>query len=279
MSLINDALKRAAEADKQRSQGARRTGSRGPKGPEALAPAIQPEALQPAPQRRLEFLLSKTFGLVMLIVVLSCVGAFFIHSWWTSSSQTAQQILPAVTGSPEGMIVKTEEDETDPIVVEGNESGEQIEKKPQESEPVTPSKVQTNGRVALVPALSPTVAVKPPEQPVVDRAAKGSNSVVLPNPPAPKVASTNLIARVPIKPTPSAPVRIEKAPPKKASEVKFPEISVGGIIIKKNSATAYINGKMLNIGSTIDGAELVEISLHYVTFKMNGAEMKFFIAQ
>ena len=309
MSLINDALKRAAEADKRHKGGSRRrSGPRGPKGPEALGGPIEP--MQPVRRRRAGFLFSPTFGVAMLIVILGCVGAFFIHSWWNSRPRFVLQNLPPGVDPLEAMIVETKPKKsgTEKKLIIVTEDGMKVPIAKKQEEPLTkkseseatPAKKTAvppppkqavvkpvgiaSGPVSKPPTNAPPAAPtilqvtgvegsKTPDQVAAEKAARLTNSVTLTN-----ASLTNAIAMKGTNGTPAAPVPIMAAKPKKPG-IEFPAIKVGGIFIKKDSAIAYVNGKTLAIGDLIEDAELVEISVQYVTFAMKGTEKKYFLAQ
>lgn len=317
MSLINDALKRAAEADKRHQGGGRRRGGpRGPKGPEALGGPIEP--MKPVRRRRVGFLFSPAFGLVMLVVILCCVAAFFIHSWWNSRPRFVLQNLPPGVDPLEAMIVETkpkkavQEKKLIVVTEEGAQvaSAEQTKNgKTAETQEPAP-KTGTEPTVASIATGSTNATEKPvpptaPEKPVRTARAPVSRAPTNDAPSAPTLlkvttvegsktaeqvaaeqaalrTNTTTAARAVVagatNSPPEAPITIVAAKPKK-EEVEFPPIKLGGIFIKKDSAIAYVNGKTLSIGDEIEGAELVEITVQYVTFALNGAKKKYYLAQ
>jgi hypothetical protein len=299
MSLINDALKRAAEADKRQQGSRRRSGPRGPKGPEALGPPIEPVVAKRP--RRVGFLFSPTFGLLMLIVILACVGAFFIHSWWTSRLRFVLQHLPPGVDPLEAMIVETRVKHKGGgkkmIVVSEKGATRQVAKKTDAPDPkALPAEPKTEP-AAIKPKVKP-VAIKPkaeppatkilqvtpveggktPEEVAADAKARLANAMAPTNVVATNIGSTNNAVMVATNRAAGGPVQIMPGKPKLAA-AEFPEIQLGGIIIKKDSAIAYVNGKTLAMGDTVKGAELVEISLRWVIFEMKGIERKFYLAE
>lgn len=106
MSLINDALKRASEAEKRHAglsssgPGVRPSGRRGPKGPEALGPPMKV-----VPKRRREPMISSALGIAIIAICLAVIGGKLIYGWWTSRPQFALRNLPPGVDPLEAMIV------------------------------------------------------------------------------------------------------------------------------------------------------------------------------
>jgi len=106
MSLINDALKRASEAEKRHAglsssgPGVRPSGRRGPKGPEALGPPMKV-----APKQRREPMISSALGVAIIAICLAVIGGKLIYGWWTSRPQFALRNLPDGVDPLEAMIV------------------------------------------------------------------------------------------------------------------------------------------------------------------------------
>jgi len=80
MSLINDALKRAAEAEKR--QTGSRSRRRAPKGAEELGPMVH---AKPVKSRRDMLAITPAFGLIMLIIMMAGLSSFLLHKWWTQN--------------------------------------------------------------------------------------------------------------------------------------------------------------------------------------------------
>ncbi|MGB0579122.1 MAG: hypothetical protein ACPGVU_05405 [Limisphaerales bacterium] len=319
MSLINDALKRAAEAEK-RQTGTRHPRRRGPKGAEALGPMTH---TKPVKSRRDMLSISPAFGLIMLIILMGGLSAFLLHSWWAKHGRNN-----TVGKTLEDMII------TDPRLTQNRPSSPIVvtEKGVKSDDSQTNGVVTTNNNaVSIAPATTVvhntatnSAAVSPPTSatnalPPTPLLATANPATTQPKLPAPATqpATTNS-APIPVKlptpdPTPSGPVIVRpRAPegPKTRDQinadlaareramnttigspvtteptsvekptVEFPEIAVRAIIIKQNSGSADVNGKIVSMGDLVGGAELVEVRAEFIVFEMKGDRRKYYIAQ
>lgn len=286
MSLINDALKRASEAEKRRA-GIRPGGRRGPKGPEALGPPIEP-VKKPKPS-----LLSRSdFWTAMFTFVLVTVSAAFFYSWWKARPKKFVLHVPPGKDRLEMMIIqkpkKEQPDQAGPLVVneEGNITG--VESGSSTNNAATTNTTTVTNLVSASPTNPPPIA------------AATTNSIVrsIPDvdprtrPTKPKVAETNAPTLLkPIElPSTTAPdgskgeivkdgsdtMKDEpKTKPKK--QKPFPEIDLRGIVLMKTNAVAFLNGRTIRVGEHVEGAELVEIGIDYVKLDHEGQVRQFYL--
>ncbi len=235
MSLINDALKRANEAQKNRP-------TAGP-----LGAPLQPAD---APMRR-----GSNGGtnwspvlIPAVIVVLLALGFWFIRSGLLNKS--SQQPVVAVTApvpppavvapvapvpAPAPAAPKAPEKPVPYIAKSGVKVSTEVVTRELPPEPVfTPTPVTIE-----VPAPSPVVVVEPKTEPVVT-----------------------------VAPTPQPPVtKVEPVTPPKPA---FPELKLQGIFYRLNNPTALISGKNVHIGDLVQGAKVVAIERASVTLEFKG---------
>jgi len=297
MSLINDALKRASEAEKRRA-GIRPGARRGPKGPEALGPPIEP-VKKPTPS-----LLSRPdFWSAMFTFVLVAVSCAFFYSWWKSRPKKFVLHVPPGKDRLEMMIKqkpkKKEPEETGPLVVgdDGKVAG---------MENAAATNLVTTNSIALTnapPAATNAMAVRPTNN--IVSPTEHTNTIVNVGPDVdprtgplkPKATDTNaptLLKPValPATTTPDGtngeivttpgPDKMkggEEPVTKPKKEKPFPEIALKGIVLMKTNAVAFVNGRTIRVGEHVNGAELVEIGVDYVKLDHEGQVRQFFIAQ
>ncbi len=261
MSLINDALKRAAE-----SQGQAQTRPRGPKGVEDL-----PVPMTPAASRERPAWLSAA-GIGLLIVALLSASGFFFAKWW-KERQSWQPY--AETPPDEGPAANAVDKAKAPPNAKQTQT---VTKAPPVTPPaVTNPPVKTNVTVAITPPTTP-VTPEPPTpkatNPVVSVAVNPPPTPPT-NPPAVVKVETNQIPVVPppVKPTPP-PVTPDTA---KVAAVEFPDLKLQGIIRGKKKTTAVVNGKTLSLGDRIDGAFLLKIDQESVTFEKGSVRKELFL--
>ncbi len=247
MSLINDALKRASEAQKQQAS----PGPRGPKGPEALPPpvsAVGPRSRQP---------FMPAVGLGAVVVVLFSLSIFFFYKYWQGNAE------PDV---PEGMDMLESR-----IISEADYNdfppGQGPVRVAKATTPPTPSTSPKSNSVVTTPApvTNAVVSVTPPRPPVQPKTTPSPKSV--------QVAITN-----PIEP-PAPDVRrpAVKPPATGDATAEFPELRLQGIIFRRKNPSAFINGKTLYVGDLIGSAELIEIDIQFVMFELGGERKKLFL--
>ena len=295
MSLINEALKRASEAQVQTSEppSGAPARSRAPKGVNDLPMPMMPVA---APSRVVWL---PVVGIGLIIFLLLTASGFFFWKWWEERRAwvpyaetppdpepeapvgpvTIRPTLPkeppkvAATNPPVAVvpsvpIVPPAPPTTNPPVVT----------------PLNPPPVVPPPKVALVPLPPPTptppsvAIVPPPVAPVIP--------VPPTNPPVVRVAVntlTNSPSPVPpptvrVPPTvPPATTKKGDPPVVKVAEVQFPDLKLQGIIKGKKKVTVLVNGKTITLGDRIDGATLMKIDSESVVFEKSGAHREVYV--
>ncbi len=258
MSLINDALKRANEAQKKRT----------PSGP--LGVPLQPvHSLKP--QRSLLPVV------VFPIVLLAVLGGAF----WLISSGLKSQPKPAETVPPPSVPVSK------PAPVARVEAPVVKPPEPKHTAPPAPVVVEHPAAV-MKPAPPVTVATAPKPKPAV------VTPPVEPKPVAPVAPVATVIKPVVVE-SPSKPVEVAMIPkPTPPPEVPvahvepaatpapapavttpepaaaFPDLKLQGIFFRLSKPSVLISGRTLYVGEKVMGAKVVEIDRLNVTMEFNG---------
>lgn len=241
MSLINDALKRANEAQKNRP-------TAGP-----LGAPLQPAD---APPRRSSSGTNWSAVLIpVVVVVLLALSFWFIRAGL--QSKPAEQPIVAVTAPvpqppvapvaptpppapvavPAPVAPKAPEHPTTFVSKSGIKVNTEVVTREMPVEPkFEPSPVKIE-----VPEPTPTVAVAPAPTPTPEPTVTPA--------PQPVVAKTEPV--VPPKPT-------------------FPELKLQGIFYRLNNPTALISGKNVHVGELVQGVKVMAIERNSVTLEMKG---------
>ncbi len=266
MSLINDALKRANQAQKQ-------------KPPEREdRPKLAP--LQPVENARPGFDWSRLLLPAVLGVVLMAAGAF-LWSWATSrhgsgavteAAKAPTEVKPVVapeptkpaaetatTGKPvikisTNVVVRTPPPVTKPVEVASAPSA------PSATPPATAVAPPAPVAVSKAPEPTPVASSTPaPVQAPVAASAPATTTAVETTPPAATIAP---------KPTPPSP---PPAPPKP----EFPQIKIQGIAFRRTNPSVYINGKSWYVGDVVQGAHITKIERLSVFMEFQGETREF----
>ena len=270
MSLINDALKRAAESQGQ-AQNQAQTRPRGPKGIEDLPVPMTPVGARERPAWL------PVVGIGLVILVLLGASGFFFAKWW--KERHAWQPY-AETPPDEDPATNKVAMLTPPVTV----------KAPPVTPPATtnpPVKIDVAVAVTLPPpaqTTNPVVAVVVPPSKLPDPVVPPP--IVTPPPPVtpPIVAKVETNSTPPVIPPVKPPPLI--VPPDttkkgddhtKVAAVEFPELKLQGIIRGKKKTTAVVNGKTLSLGDRIEGAVLLKIDLESVTFEKGSVRKELFL--
>ncbi|MEQ2010327.1 MAG: hypothetical protein ABMA26_26370 [Limisphaerales bacterium] len=275
MSLINDALKRAAESQGQ-AQAQAQARPRGPKGIEDLPVPMTPVSARERPAWL------PVLGIGLLAVALLGASGFFFAKWW--KEQKAWQ--PYVETPPD-------DDPATNAVAQGKSPPDTKQAKANTKlPPVTPPAatnpvVKTNVEVAVVPPPKPVIPEPPapkatnPVVPVVVPPSTQPDPVVpktVVNPPPPVTPPTNpppVVIPPPVKPP--ADTAKKAGDHTKLAAVEFPELKLQGIIRGKKKTTAIVNGKMLSLGDRLEGAFLLKIEQESVTFEKGSVRRELFL--
>lgn len=308
MSLINEALKRASEAQAaDQPPGAAPPRSRAPKGVADLPMPMLPTA---APARS-EWL--PVVGIGLVIFLLLTTSGFFFWKWWEERKawqpyaetqpdpeDPAKQPLikptlvstspPPVTVSkaPKPPLVATNAPSANlPPTVIARPTVPATNPVPV-IPPVTPVPVPPAVAAVKPPTVStsaPPVAVVPPT--VVPAPPAVSPPVTNPPPTAVVQVAMNTGTNAPPQPAPP-PIRVPPTPTldskKKAdppapsvAEVEFPDLKLQGMIKGKKKVTVLVNGKTITLGDRIEGATLTRIENESVVFEKSGARRELFL--
>ena len=317
MSLINDALKRASEAEKRHAglsssgPGVRRSGRRGPKGPEALGPPIKA-----APKRRRGPAISPALAMGIIALCLAIIGGKLVHNWWSSRDRFVLRNLPDGVDPLEAMIVQKKKSPEEKGILHVSATGVELTQSSKSKEAT--NNVSMNVAAALTNAIptpsvtnlsAPTVvktnvvtATTNDASPAIPSVPKAKGPVMNPTPVVPKPPAKTLIVaesnpgsrstkalKTALNPNTTDPRTgpVTTAPASKnnfdgtmktvGAEAEFPAIQLQGIIITKSKATAFVNNKTMRIGDFVKDAELVEIALQYVKFSRKGVEKRYFL--
>jgi hypothetical protein len=309
MSLINDALKRAADAQK-RNEPAPRARGRAPKGPEAVGPPMEPVVQRLG--RRNDSMFSTEFGMIMLVGLLLLISSYFFYKWWEDRNRFRPHIPPGMSAL-EAMIIDSDDDGPEGSSTSG--SGLLVIGV---DNPNATNKLAATTNLAgassnsVTPAIaSPATAPVPPTPTTAATSQTNVATTTHPHahqPITPEQSGTQLVAT----PTPKmligpeviqgrAPTTTASAPatgagtnhtgqpkltragngntekPKPETLVEFPEIELKGIIIMRTNSSAFVNMKTMRLGDMVKGAELTEIRQQWVKFTLNGADKKFYL--
>ncbi len=262
MSLINDALKRASQA--QRSQ-------RAPRIPdEILKPVeegVQPAIPPPPPQPKR---LSPAFWRAFLAIGLFGSSTLVMLEWWLIQ-QEAQELMVAKGKHRPGARMGTVAPGTNapvPTITVGTPP-----------KPPEPTAV-TNGTVIVIgdnpppkvtpPPVATTNGAAPP-RPGPETVAKTPDPLP-PQPPTGEFTSVNLSPPTnSIPPTPFVtPKQTNAGPAVVEIQRPFPRLKLQGIFYSTKKPLALINNQHLGIGDTIEEARVVRIEKSSVVFEFFG---------
>lgn len=244
MSLINDALKRASEAQREHVHV-----QRGPKGLDDLPPPVMSQA---AGSGRRQFV--PAMALAAVVIVLFVLSGFFFFKWWQGGGQPK---VPEGMDKLESRIISEDDFDDYPPGQEPKSRGKAVKVARVQPAPAPP-----------VPSKGPEPAAKTPGPPVPVSTPPKAISVVTPEPPP--------VTPV-VEPEPAPPPKKVASKGGDAKQPEFPPLKLQGIIYRKTRPSAFINGKTLYVGDQIDSAELIEIDLQYVTFELSGRQRKYFL--
>lgn len=279
MSLINDALKRASEAQAQAQ-----TRPRGPKGIDDLPAPMTPVAARERPAWL------PVVGIGLVVLALLAASGYFFAQWW--KERKAWQPY-----------VETPEDPPTNAVAHTKPPAELKPPPPVAQPPVvtlpttTNPPAKTNVEVAVIPPIKPAPTNLPPtlatnpvvvvlatNPPPIRPPATNPVPVVLPNPIPPPATNTAVaVVTNPPPPVPSATTNAAPAvvpPPKRTNDValiEFPDLKLQGISRGKKKTFVTVNGKTLQLGDRIEGAFLLKIEQESVIFEKGSVKKELFL--
>ena len=274
MSLINEALKRASEAQNQ-AQGR----PRGPKGVEDLPVPMMPTRSRERPSWM------PVAGIGLLIIALLSASGFFFFQWWAERKAWQPYATENIdeNGMPITNLVAVAEPTkfTPPFPAQGSNSTD-----PTATNPPPTVKIDRN------PPNFPMVATVVPAVPAVPVIA--TNPVVPPPSPQPPIPQPPIPPPpIPPPPTPIPLANLEppavpmtNAPPVPKpvvppvfppATVEFPELKLQGISRGKKKTFVTMNGKTVSLGDRIEGVTLLKIDADSVTVEKGGAKRELFL--
>ena len=296
MSLINDALKRAAEAQNQAQAQATAAPSagaasrqRGPKGVQDLPAPMVPVASRERPAWL------PIVGLSLLILALLGTSGYFFSKWWKERqawqpyAETPEED-PATNNAPAPKPVQVAK-KPDPVSPPTTKAA--VTNSPPKVVTPPPPPAKTNPPVPEVVVKPPPPVTPPPPVPAVTNPAVAVTPappspppVVVPPAPVTPPAATNpspavaVVATNPpplVIPPPTVPAKKPDEPPAKVAALEFPDLKLQGIIRGKKKVTAIVNGKTLSLGDRLEGAFLLKIDQESVTFEKGSVRREFFL--
>lgn len=258
MSLINDALKRAHEAQKRQA----------PTGP--LGAPLQPAE----PPRRPGGAGAGSFLVPVILILLLGLSFWLIRGWWISrrpagapAVAAAPQILPEPPRPTAAVpVIPLPSRPEPPVAPVPSPAPAPVKPKEVAKAPTPPRSgivVNTNVVVRELPvAVVPANPARPSPAPAVE--------------PAPAAAS---VAVAGIATDPPVPVTLPAAPsgepvsggvPPLPAAPAFPELKLQGIFYRKDAPEALISGKSVRVGGKVKEARVTAIERTSVTLEFGG---------
>jgi hypothetical protein len=235
MSLINDALKRASQTQKERA---------------ANAPSVADSTGGGAPMQPVETARTAKFPWfipLIILVVLVAVGSFAWRSWksrGTPDEAGLASAQPTSTGAAPNEPAKPRIQISTNIVTRNPPA----------------SAVPAAAPATPTPSLTTTVAsAKPPVQPTPTSSTASANIITAPSRTAP-------VATAP----PATAVSSQTVPAEDPVPAEFPSLQLQGIFFRLQNPSALINGRNLYVGDTISGARVSKIERLAVTVQFRG---------
>lgn len=233
MSLINDALKRANQNQKQG------------------APPTPPETGLKPVERNGESSggLSKLFAFLLVAGVLCGAGWFLWQGLRSDTAPALTTSAPTPSASSDATVQK-ENDAPLPTSREGHAK--------------VASAMRVNTNIVIRPGPAPSGATAPAPAP-----AKGAPAETAL---ASGAGETNLLpAQAPASaPQPAQPVAASSVAKPSNATGEWPQLRLQGIFYRLHKPSVRLNGKILYVGDEVDGARLVEIHRESVTLEFGG---------
>lgn len=276
MSLINDALKRASQAEKAR----------------AVRPQPAVELRPVGPSRPRGSATGLIFG-VVLVVVLGC-SAWFLWHWWNHRAATAPGPLAAHqqgqgkagagAQAPVAPPQPSASNPTRPLTPRAGEGAPQASRAGGANSPAKAINPVATANPNPAPRLPhPLPATNPPgftaikTNPVT--VVPAANNLVYVPPPPPQVVTqvvthvvTQIVAQVPPPPPPATTVvATVTSPPPPPKHVEFPPLQVQGIAYREKNPSALINGRTVFVGDHIGDVKVLAIEPKSVKVELEGA--------
>ncbi|MBM3875366.1 MAG: hypothetical protein FJ386_01420 [Verrucomicrobia bacterium] len=264
MSLINDALKRAGQA--QRSQ-------RAPRIPdEGLKPT---DGLQPPPRT---FFSRPVAPLLRAIVALLLLGgAGLLYYKWSENQLDESEIENKSSGkrSARGQHAARQAGKVAADTNTTTVAAAPVAATPATANPiVAPPVLVTTDPPAKTNEPAPPLVVKAPTNAPPEIAATTTNSPALPTPPTPPTSPAAATLFAPPgttnPPVVVVPPTVPSVTNTVAVQMPFPRLRVQGIIHRAVNPFALINNRNVTVGDVIDDARIVRIERSSVVFEFHG---------
>lgn len=258
MSLINDALKRAGQAEKLRPI------------PRPPGPALQPAVRSGAPGGSRSWLLGSAVGVTALL------AAWFLWQWFATTPTDGGPGVTLATRPPRGADKTTTTNSpsaNDKPAAAAATLGDRA------SDSAKSALVALTGSAKSAAATLTAAVARQAETPAPEAASKSTNQ---PNPAragdqgnatsaaANTIPPAVMAAVAGAAPAPATPALLDPVLP---APPAFPPIRLQGVIYRPTKATAFINGRMMSVGDQLEEAMLVKIDRQSVTFEL-GKESK-----
>ncbi len=258
MSLINDALKRAGEA--QRTQ-------RAPRIPDAI---MQPVEETPKPPRGPRMGSPALVRVIIGVAVLVVAAVLFVV-WWQKRPQPVQPSQPLPNMGKADAKKSAPPNDKDKKL--STKMIQDVAKLTTPGTPTTkqPDKSAVSTNVAVIKDSSPktnTATVSPPPVAVTNKPPAETNA-------APLVAVTQPKPVEP--PSPTETVKPEPPAVKTPPAPSFPAIKLQGIIYRLKNPSALVNGHNVSLGDIVESARVVSIERDSVFFEFNGRTNEVFL--
>ncbi len=260
MSLINDALKRASQADKL------------VKVPRPAGPALQPVVRGQRSGGSPSWLLGAGIGVTALL------AAWFLWQWFATTPTGGRPGVTLAIKPPRGAdktntasSSATNDKPTAASSTLGDRAGDSAKSALVALTGSAKSAAATlTAAVARQAETPPSAAAgRPADKPDPSRSGEKNRATAAPA--AGEIPPAVMAAVASVAPAPPAPPAlldpVLPAPP------AFPPIRLQGVIYRPTKATAFINGRMMSVGDQLEEAMLVKIDRQSVTFEL-GKETK-----
>ena len=252
MSLINDALKRASQADKLVTV------------PRPAGPALQPVVRGQRSSGSNSWLLGAAIGVTALL------GTWFLWQWFATTPTSGRPGVTLATKPPRGgeKTTATNDQTATASTTLADRAGGSAKSALVALTGSAKSAAATLTAAVARQAETPTPlgpGAKPLDKSETSRTGEPARAA---SASASEIPSAVLAAAA--NAAPASPALLDPVLP---APLAFPPIRLQGVIYRPTKATAFINGRMMSVGDQLEEAMLVKIDHQSVTFEL-GKESK-----
>lgn len=249
MSLINDALKRASQADKLVTV------------PRPAGPALQPVMRGQRSSASHSWLLGAAIGVTALL------GAWFLWQWFAATPTSGRPGVTLATKPPRGgeKTTVTNDQPAAATTLADRAGGSAKSALVALTGSAKSAAATLTAAVARQAETPPGPGAKPLDKSETARSGEPARAA---SASASEIPSAVLAAAANAAPAP--PALLDPVLP---APLAFPPIRLQGVIYRPTKATAFINGRMMSVGDQLEEAMLVKIDRQSVTFEL-GKESK-----